>query len=243
MENPTPASRLKLARHTLNLRQEEFGAPLEVSKAAVSRWENDTEITRLVATALEHVYGLSSAWVLEGKGSMWLPKAAPKATRGDFVDRPIISGATSCGPGGEIQDPGPHAERFALRRAFVAQVLQRSGGGIDEDLFFLRCEGESMRPTLQDGEITLLNASMAVRTEPRPNGIYLVRRQVGDSETRVKRLRLDAIKRELVLSSDNRAYAPITVDLDGTPIHQLILGRVCWVARDLLEADPPVEDW
>lgn len=247
METNTPASRLKLARHTLNLRQEEMGEPIGVSISAISRYEKDlAEVSLTIALALEHVFGLSASWLLEGKGGMWLPEVGNRPGKGakaDFLDRPIIAGSASCGPGGEIHDPGPAAERFALRRAFANQMLQRSGGGLEQDLFFLRCSGDSMRPTIQDGEITLLNASMAVRTEPRPNGIYLVRRQVGDSETRVKRLRLDAIKRELVLSSDNRAYAPITVDLDGTPIHQLILGRVCWVARDLLEADPPVEDW
>jgi DNA-binding XRE family transcriptional regulator len=247
METRTPAQRLRFARWTLNLQQEDFGAPIGVSKAAISRYETEaSEITLTVALALEHVFRLNAAWLLEKKGAMWIAPPSAKASKGgkgDFVDRPLISGATSCGPGGEIHDPGPAAERFALRRVFVSEILQRSGGGSEQDLFFLRCSGDSMRPTLLEGEIVLLNAALGARLQPRPNGIYLVRRAAGDTETRVKRLRLDVAKQELVLSSDNRAYAPLTVDLDGTPLHQLILGRVCWVSRDLLEADPPVEDW
>ena len=100
-----------------------------------------------------------------------------------------------------------------------------------------------MQPTILDKEIVLLNASMQIRMEPKNNGIYLVRRSPEDNEARVKRVRLDKTKGQLVLASDNRSYPTVMVDLDGAPIHQLILGRVVWVGRYLLDTDPPEEDW
>ena len=100
-----------------------------------------------------------------------------------------------------------------------------------------------MVPTIQDKEIVLVNTAMGIRTEPRNNGIYLVRRAQEDSDARVKRIRLDRERRQLVLGSDNRSFQPAFIDLDGVPLHQLILGRVCWVGRYLLDTDPPAEDW
>jgi len=160
-----------------------------------------------------------------------------------FLDRPLIAGVATCGSGGEIQDPGPEASRYALRHDFASRILQRCGGGKDHDLFFLLCRGESMQPTIQDKEIVLLNAALKIRMEPKNNGIYLVRRSPEDSEARVKRVRLDNAKGQLVLASDNRAYPTVMIDLDGAALHQLILGRVAWVGRYLLETDPPEEDW
>ena len=100
-----------------------------------------------------------------------------------------------------------------------------------------------MRPTNQDKEIVLLNAAMSIRMNPKNNGIYLVRRNPEDPEVRVKRLRIDMTLGHLVLASDNRSFPPITIPLEGVPLQQLILGRVVWVGRYLLDTDPPEEDW
>lgn len=242
---PMPAvERLRLIRQALKLQQEEFGTGLGVSKAAISRWETGSaEITRLAALAIEHVYGVNIRWLTEGEGPMWVTEMPQSDQGGEFLDRPLIVGAASCGPGGEIRDPGPSASRYALRRDFAGRILHRCGGGTEHDLFFLLCRGESMRPTIQDKEIVLVNTAMQIRMQPRNNGIYLVRRSPEAEDTRVKRIRLDADRHQLVLASDNRVFPPATVDLDGIPLQQLILGRVVWVGRYLLETDPPAEDW
>jgi phage repressor protein C with HTH and peptisase S24 domain len=152
-------------------------------------------------------------------------------------------GTATCGPGGEIQDPGPAASRYALRRDFASRILNKCGGGTENDLFFLLCEGESMQPTILHKEIVLINTAMGGRLKPRNNAIYLVRRSPNSNDARVKRVRLDQDRHQLVLASDNRAFAPAILDLDGVPLHQVILGRVCWVGRYLLDTDPPEGDW
>lgn len=155
----------------------------------------------------------------------------------------MIEGASSCGSGGEIHDPGPTALRYAIRRDFAVNILGESGGGREEDLFFLRCKGDSMRPTILPDEIVLLNTAESARMNPQNHGIYLVRQDPQDPETRVKRTVLDPAKGQLLLSSDNRAYGPLGIDLEGLQLHQLILGRVCWLGRHLMNTDPLDSDW
>lgn len=54
----------------------------------------------------------------------------------------------------------------------------------------------------------------------------------------MKRVRLDRAESRLILASDNQAYPTVTVDLCGTPLHTLILGRIAWVSRYFLATDP-----
>jgi transcriptional regulator with XRE-family HTH domain len=236
--------RLHHARISLGLSGEAFGSKIGASKTTISRWEafEVAEVSEMGALAIELVYGIRAQWILRGEGPMRAVAAGihdPKL----FIYRPLIVGAASCGPGGVIQDPGPEASQYALRRDFAERIFQRCGGGTEEDLFFLLCRGESMTPTIRDKEIVLLNAAVAIRNEPKNNGIYLVKRAPHDDEARVKRVRIDHEARELVLGSDNRAFSQVSVPLDGIPVHDLVLGRVVWVGRYLLDTDPPPEDW
>ena len=246
----TPGERLKFLRESLEMSLEKFGGRLQVSHTSVSRWESGSaEISFITALAIEKVYGASHSWLLLGMDPMWSKDVG--AADGEawarmeqfLVDRPLIVGAARCGPGGIVEDPGPGASRYALRRDFAARILAKSGGDEESDLYFLLCRGDSMRPTILDKEIVLINTALGARLEPRAGGIYLVKRSPEDEEARVKRIRLDAERGDLVLASDNRTFMTITVPLDAVPIHQLVLGRVVWVGRYLLETDPPEGDW
>ena len=230
-------------RVALRLSQSALGEPLGVTYASVSRWEKgEIHLPDMAAIALEHLYGASAKWLLTGEGSMWVERATVHQ-ESEFFDRPLIVGAAACGPGGEIQDPGPAATRYALRRDFAERILRQTGGGTECDLFFLLCRGESMTPTIRDEEMVLINTAMGVRENPYPNGIYLVKRTLNDEEARVKRIRIDKAKGELILSSDNRTFSPVTVALEHVPLPKLILGRVCWLGRYLIDSDPHPEDW
>lgn len=249
----TPDLRFQSVRKSLNMTQKAMADSLGLSHTAIGRYENgETEVSMVLALALEHVHMVNHRWLMGGEGPVWMSPKQAKAYASashplleDYLlDRPLIQGAASCGPGGEIDDPGPGAVRYALRRDFAKHILHQCGGGVDLDLFFLRCEGFSMQPTIINKEIVLINTHLDGRLEPRNNAIYLVRRNTEDNEARVKRVRLDREKQQLVLVSDNRQYAPVYVDLvDDQPLHQFILGRVVWVGRYLLDTDPPASDW
>jgi len=246
MTNQGISDRLTLLRTHLGKSQSAFGEILGVTYATVSRWEKgETPAPEMALIAIETIYGASREWLKTGEGQMLFEptRIAPPPPPPDFIDRPLIVGAATCGPGGEIQDPGPSATRYSLRKDFAERIFARCGGGSEKDLFYLLCRGESMRPTILDKEIVLLHTGLAQRLEPRSNGIYLVKREPHDTEARVKRIRIDKTNSELILGSDNRAFQPVNVHLEGIPLHQLILGRVVWVGRYLLDTDPPEEDW
>ncbi|WP_306590273.1 LexA family transcriptional regulator [Geothrix sp. 21YS21S-4] len=250
---PAQGARIRQARLALGLTGTEFGDRIRVKKGTISAWETgERNPDGPSILALKFVYKLNPDWINWGILPMWLE---PEALMGElrtaaevpfvdtFLERPLIIGAAGCGPGGEIQDPGPAAPRYALRRDFVKRILDKCGGGEEGDLFFLLCEGESMRPTILHKEIVLINTALEGRLNPRNNAIYLVRRSAESGDDRVKRVRLDRDRHQLVLSSDNRAFAPAILDLDDIPLHRIILGRVCWVGRYLLDTDPPEGDW
>jgi transcriptional regulator with XRE-family HTH domain len=239
------SDRIRTIRKARGWSQAALAERLKMTSLTSTRWESGERKPDFVALlAFAAVTGASISWLENEEGPMWADGENRQASMDEiFLDRPLIAGAATCGPGGEVQDPGPDSSRYALRHDFATRILQRCGGGKEEDLFFLLCRGESMAPTILDKEIVLLNAALKIRMEPKNNGIYLVRRCPEDSEARVKRCRLDKAKGQLVLASDNRSYPTVTIDLEGAPLHQLILGRVAWVGRYLLETDPPEEDW
>lgn len=227
MEQKTPGERLRYARRSLGISLEVFGTPLDRSRTAISRWETDgAEITRLEALAIEHVYEISAAWILEGVGSM---AAAPRVGDGGLIWRPLISGAASCGPGGEINDPGPQAERHPFAPSFLQQLLSDCGDGRPEDLYLVRCEGDSMRPTVFPGDLALVNTAEELRVRPKRDALHLVRPDAHSTDARVKRVRIEA--QDLVMLSDAPNFTPVRVSLEAVPIQSLVLGRVCWLSR------------
>lgn len=224
-----------MARQTLGHSQRAFAIPLDVSQAAVHRWESgDVALTRIVLTAIEHIHGISEHWVNTGEGLMWAPKNTSPEGGADLEYRPLISGAASCGPGGEIADPGPTAMRMPFRKDFLQELLQESGAGSTEDLYVVECSGESMRPAVHPGDMALINTSLELRIQPKRNALYLVRSDPASAEGRIKRVRIDA-DGQLWFMSDAPGFPPIAVDLDSLPLQSLILGRICWLARSVVK--------
>lgn len=240
--------RLAALRRHLDLTYREFAAPLDVSHTAVRRWETgEAELTKLACLAIESAYGASASWLLEGVGEMLRP-AAPGSERTSVasgmpvMECPVISGAPSCGPCGEIQDPGPEAPRFPLRRPFAEELIRECGAGSPATLFFAQCQGESMRPTIHDGDMALINTAEPLRMRPVRDAIYLVRQDPASCDARIKRVRILEAAHELQLLSDAPGFRPLSVPLEDTPLQQLILGRVCWIARNVL-ADERPDNW
>jgi phage repressor protein C with HTH and peptisase S24 domain len=238
----TVGSRLKKAIKELGISMESFGAPLEVSRSSISGWTADkTEIPKTSAIAIETVHGISSRWLLTGESPMWVEHIRPKAP--NTVEIPIIEGMPSCGPGGEVQDPGSEAEHYPFRASFAKEVLRQCGAGTISNLFLAQVAGESMRPTILPGDLVLINNQLDLRTNPKQSSLYLVRRSPNSGEARVKRVFFTAGSSDLTLQSDNPAFRPISVPIEGMRLQDLILGKVCWYGRYLQEVLPPQQDW
>jgi len=145
------------------------------------------------------------------------PGRAP-ALAADLVAVPRIEIGASAGPGGiaEIEESGaPMGFDGALLRSLG---VRRAGM-----LSIIRVAGDSMEPTLRNGDDILVDRSA---TTVRSGAIYVLRL---DDMLMVKRLVKDA-GRELpfVIRSDNSAHA----DIEGyDPATVRVIGRVLWCGR------------
>lgn len=108
--------------------------------------------------------------------------------------------------------------RLAFRRDWLRSVTAAS---IDE-LAVITVHGDSMVPTLADGDSILVDLSQRGAAR---DGVYIVR--FGEFVL-VKRLLIDPVRREVTISCDNETYprlAPVAPDdVD-------VAGRVIWVGR------------
>ena len=112
-----------------------------------------------------------------------------------------------------------------MRIGFEEKWLRRLSAGQPGDLSLIRVQGDSMSPTLSDGDDILVDASDA--TARLRDGIYVLRR---DDALLVKRISPNPASRRLSIKSDNVSY-PSWPDCRPGDID--IIGRVVWVGRRL----------
>jgi phage repressor protein C with HTH and peptisase S24 domain len=92
-------------------------------------------------------------------------------------------------------------------------------------LSFIRVQGDSMSPTLSDGDDILVDQSQGA--ERLRDGVYVLRR---DDALMVKRLALSPAPGRMTIKSDNPAY-PEWPDFELSTLD--IIGRVVWARRRL----------
>ena len=169
------------------------------------------------------------------------PKRLPEAERGKLaryfgIDEQILGAAasTSANRGlrlipqlaiGASAGPGAlnDAETLAGRIGFDEKWLRKLG--VDpKQVSLIRVEGDSMQPTLADGDDIMVNRAAA--NTPLRDGIHVIRM---DDVLMVKRLVRGRSGRLSVLS-DNPDHADLP-DVDGSAL--TIIGRVVWAGRRL----------
>lgn len=107
--------------------------------------------------------------------------------------------------------------------AFDSQWLRHLTSAPAEDLSMISVQGDSMSPTLNDGDDILLDTSVCGK--PLRDGIYVLR---VDDSLLVKRLAVHPLGRTVTVQSDNPAY-PDWPDCALDTIH--CIGRVIWAGR------------
>lgn len=145
------------------------------------------------------------------------PSSPPEARR-SFIPIPRYDVRASAGPGALVND-GNAVSHIGFDQAWLRQL----SGGRAQDLSLIRVEGDSMWPTLSDGEDILVNR--ADGSERLRDGIYVLRR---DDALLVKRVALNPAARRVEIKSDNDAY-PTWPDCKISDI--AFVGRVVWAGR------------
>ncbi|MCU0890741.1 MAG: peptidase S24 [Sandarakinorhabdus sp.] len=137
----------------------------------------------------------------------------------DYVLIPQYQVRASAGPGAL-----PESEMPSASIAFQAGFIRDLSGSPPDSLAVLTVEGDSMFPTLANGDQILIDTQD--RSAAR-DGIYVLR---VDDALMVKRLSLNPATRRLTIQSDNEAY-PSWPDCDPGAVS--VIGRVVWVGRKL----------
>jgi hypothetical protein len=139
---------------------------------------------------------------------------------GDLVLVPRYDLGASAGPGALTDE-----DVAASALPFQAAVARGLASGRVEALSTIRVAGDSMHPTLSDGDEIVVDAADAAGRLR--DGIYVLR---VDGALLVKRLAVNPASRRLDILSDNPAYPGWHgCDPDGVAI----IGRVVWVGRRL----------
>ncbi len=136
----------------------------------------------------------------------------------DLVLVPCLDAEASAGPGAVVDEDHVHA-----RIAFRADWLRELVGGNPAGLSVIRVRGDSMAPTLNDGDEILVDRDDGA--DRLRDGIYVLR---ADDMLNVKRLACNPSGRGFEVRSDNPVY-PTWVDCD--PESVAIIGRVVWAGR------------
>jgi SOS-response transcriptional repressor LexA len=142
----------------------------------------------------------------------------PAPMRDGLVEIPVLNVDASAGFGAIAESETAHT-RFGFDERWLARLTRAKSASLS----IIHVLGDSMEPTLSDGDEVLVDASdQGSRLR---DGIYVLR---ADDALVVKRVTLKPGGRKITISSDNSAY-PSWDDVDRSEIQ--VVGRVIWFGR------------
>tara|TARA_R110002096_G_scaffold13246_13_gene47155 strand:+ start:2054 stop:2749 length:696 start_codon:yes stop_codon:yes gene_type:complete len=121
---------------------------------------------------------------------------------------------------GSLVDSNEVSNKLAFKKSWI----RNSSNATADDLAVITVSGDSMTPTLNNGDRILVD--MAQKTI-RNDGIYVLR---NDNMILVKRISLNPITKLCTIKSDNHFYQSWD---DCEPDKLDILGRVIWMGRNI----------
>jgi len=138
----------------------------------------------------------------------------------ELVMIPVYDVRASMGAG-SVSENASILHHIGFRRDW----LRRITSAVPDQLAAISATGDSMEPTLSDGDTVLID--MSRRSSTREDGIFVIDY---DGLLLVKRLRFDPVRRIVRLISDNPAYDPVD---NINPEELSVFGRAIWLARKL----------
>lgn len=161
-------------------------------------------------------YNVDLHWLLTGEKS-GADHVVGELKNRELVHAPMFDVQASAGLGLEVSNE--HVEEyFSFTKAFLSSELGISG----EQLAFVSIRGESMLPTLHDGDRVLVDMSQRLVNR---EGVYLLQ-----SEDGLMAKRLKDNKGDLYVTSDNPDFKSWVIEKenrDSAPV----MGKVVWCAR------------
>lgn len=161
-------------------------------------------------------HNISAEWLITSEGNIFNgEKNTPNTNnslKNEFSYIPVRDVIVSAGHGA-INDHENVLYNFAYRTDWL-----KARGLFEKDLEILVVRGDSMDPTISDGDSILINKA---ENEPCDGHIYVIRSGENVWVKRVQTL----IDGSLSLISDNKIYAPMVLNLD-TAVDVQVIGKV-----------------
>jgi len=191
-----------------------------------------------LAEMLEDKFNVSFRWTLTGIGDPFRKDLRTFVnpenflSPEDFVALPMLESRVRDGPEGEIFYEGIR-DYYPFKRWWIEKSFGRSEERL-KSLVIMKVRGDSMSPTIDPGEIVLVDTYEPERIQIRTGKIYII--TMPDGSSAVKRLALSehANRLKLICMSDNVAvYRPFEFELEpGKSIKHYVLGRVRWAGKE-----------
>jgi phage repressor protein C with HTH and peptisase S24 domain len=218
-------SRIKLTRGKNT--QKEFAEKLSFSSSYLSEVESGkTKPSLEMLLKISQITNYSLHWLLTGQGPLFI-EATELMVREDSAFYEVLDGFTVISnlaledeAGMEVQgiEQGG-AERYAFRRQWL-----RSKGKV-EDLVLIEARGDSMDPTIADGDVVLIDRS---KKQVVVGNMYALRSKNAVMAKRLQPIGAARIK----VMSDNKLYDSYEIDLEAGDIE--IIGQVIWIGREVV---------
>lgn len=182
-------------------------------RSQVPNLENLTRIAQVLKVDLE--------WILSGKGRVDGDDPITEDYHNDFVAIQYASARPSMGGGAIVEDEHRVGRDFHFRRSWIRDRLKAA----PSMMRVMGVEGDSMTPTLQDGDVVLVDMN---QRSPVPPGIFVLHDGMGLVAKRLEYIPMSDPPR-LRIISDNQQYSPY----ECTAGEVNIIGRVRWYGREM----------
>lgn len=231
-KNTEMAVRLKKIIQNSGLSLAEFAQRTQVSKNTLVNYRD--EATSPTGTFLEKVcrnFSVNASWLLLGDGGPHDVSGGGKRAA-DYTLIPLLRSRVSTGPDGEILF-GEIEDHYPFKLWWLEKLVGE-GEWRQKGFFLIRVQGDAMLPTVNQGDVALVDSDEAERMRVLSGRIYLV--VLPDGATAFRRLVLSGgpdCPRLVCLPDNTAAFRPFEFALDpGKPLRNHILGRIRWVGRE-----------
>jgi phage repressor protein C with HTH and peptisase S24 domain len=208
--------------------QKEFAKMLGFSSSYLSEVESGkTKPSLELLMRISHITNYSLHWLLTGGGPMLLESSkgmvrenlASYGELGEFALIPLVVFERGRGIDGRMIEEGVKG-KYAFRRTWL-----QSKGNLENFVLFV-VRGDSMEPTITDGDFVLIDRS---QKQVVVGNIYALRME---NAVMVKRLEPMGDRRFKVMS-DNKLYESYELELGTGDIE--IIGQIIWIGRELVK--------
>ena len=223
--------RIKTVRGSLS--QKDFAKKIGVHLTTVQLYESGNIPKGDVLQRIKEKFGVSIDWLLTGEGEPFIDGQGLEPGSGgpaDYCFVPLVEGRVTAGSEGGLLYDEP-VDLYPFKKKWILRKFGRDQGR-HKALVLVRVTGDSMVPTINPGELILMDTWEIERLQIKDGKVYLVR--MPDGTITVKRLILSKEDGNfrLICLSDNPNFEPFKF-LVERPLQWYVLGRIRWVGREI----------